>query len=281
MPRAAKRVDTTTVEAVINYVKNQERKFFMLNCGLYSVEYINALKGSTLSNMLNSALGAVSKYLREEQKEEAVNTTQLFIDSYMSSDDRTRMWKAIRKTKHRKRIMFGLDSFQLSFDGISNDEFKNLKGEIENRLKSINEDVTASDLIISLMKLAASSEDSDFIDALESTIVATRKKRKSNVYKNSELFQRREQACLDALMEKGLSENDGYIFMMTVELDDFSGRTINTLLEEKEDKAVPEYLQKLVSLKLPAKGSDQRKDWRGRTIGGIYTYSRKLDDWLA
>lgn len=281
MPRAAKSVDTTTVEAVINYVKGQEHKWFTLKLELYSDEYGRALKDSTLSKMLSDTFGLVPTRLRDEQKDAAVNTTQRFIDSYMSSDDRTRMWKAIRKTKHRNSGISKLISFQLSFEGVSNKAFKNLKCEIENRLTSINEDVTASDLIISLMTLAANTEDSDFIDSLESTIKTTRKKRKRQVYRNSDLFERRERACLDVLEEKGLSEEDGRSFMMIVLLDDFGCRTIDTLLEEKEDKTVPEYLQKLGSLKLPAKGSGRTKDQRGRIREGVFLYSRKLDDWLV
>jgi|GEM_PF-5528622 len=251
MGRPAKKVEVENAIDVCNYLRGHQDRYYNLGDDNYSKEYLTALKQDKLSNMMREAIG--SEYLlhrKPNETEKAVPVLQSFLDLYMSNEDKTRMWKALRKKSNRKNYLS--DAFQVTLDGMNEHTFNYIKNDIISNI-GLDTDTkyTNTDVIVGLMNFATDIQDSSIRNEILYTIEGGRKFRKLQVYRSSELFKKRSAACISALTTMGLNKEEAKRFTYTVKLAAFNNKTVHELLESKEDKPVPRYLSSLHKLREP------------------------------
>ena len=251
MGRPAKQVDSKGAREVCDYLRGHQERSHVLDDNNYSKDYIDALKQNKFSDIMREGIGSDYLFYDEPEKtEKSVPYLQQFIDSYMSSSDKTRMWKALRKKTVRKHYAF--NTFQLTLDEMSDGLFHEIKGNI---MSNIGFDEKAklsnTDIVVGLMEFASKIEDKSIKEELLLTIETSRKFRKNELYRKSDLYKTRREACLNALIKLGLDEDQSGRFFYAVRLAAFDNKAIFELLEEKKDKDVPRYLAGLHKLQEP------------------------------
>jgi hypothetical protein len=201
--------------------------------------------------MMREAIGSEYLLHREpNETEKAVPVLQSFLDLYMSNEDRTRMWKALRKKGNRKSYI--LETFQVTLDGMNEHAFNSIKNDIISNI-GLDTDTkyTNADIIMGLMNFATDIQEPAIKNKILYTIAGGRKFRKMQVYRSSELFAKRWVACKSALTDMGLNDEEANRFIYSVKLAAFDNKRIYELLESKEDKQVPRYLSSLHKLREP------------------------------